>query len=777
MKAGKTMIDAGSGNGDFGKGIKTRQEMCLDWSRNPWTNNKIITVLWQIVKVENCEKMLKRYLHMAFLALFILISVVPAYATSSRSVEAGCPVCGNRFSASKLMSTNNLGGYDSDLCPNARGYSPLMSRIWGCPACNFCGYSDEFEEKLSDARKSELKSWLANDIKVEKKESENRYDAISAQTRYEVAARIAEMSKKPALETGNLWLNAAWTCRHLGMIDVASAAEPMVEVSPETCKTLFQALDEYSRKIKPSENRAGDMYKILAATAAAFDELKIPESELVTTYLMLARLFRSTGENQQAENFIVRALAADKSGQIAREAEAIRFSMKEEARFQTKAAEWLEKALSQADVKDQEKIQLTLTLAETCRRIGDNDRAEKFFLQLFESKKLPEFFVEIARNAFTAMGRSQLFPEEKAKVFATQRVQEALSLLKDPGDGRYVAGFLRECADRATVFPELVKLIRGSDENAAENAVRCMSDTSAEALAIQLELFEQGRFVDVVLENLREFGSHLPAEPFAKAFSAAAASERASRLLELLVAIGGKTATDAILARAEKEFSPDGVRNLSKIQSEDYDQKAFYRNLITSLITCDDLRVIEVLQRVIKNAQVDGINSFGHSLLVEAGTAIEFVINHYLGFSIVITRERGPQFEQPDDTLHEKPFAIARNNLKEWLAANGAKPREQMIAEGFVAAGYKITPASDPSCLKELIAGLSDRLYPIRYHSYNALARLTGVSYKPFIGRDPKAYPKVYREIIWFYTDWLDKNLPNLKFNEDKGCFEILENR
>ena len=75
------------------------------------------------------------------------------------------------------------------------------------------------------------------------------------------------------------------------------------------------------------------------------------------------------------------------------------------------------------------------------------------------------------------------------------------------------------------------------------------------------------------------------------------------------------------------------------------------------------------------------------------------------------------------------------------------------------------------------MAGLSDRLYPIRYHSYNALVRLTGVSYKPFIGRDPKAYPKDYREIIWYYTDWLEKNLPNLTFNEDKGCFENSEKK
>jgi len=252
-------------------------------------------------------------IHLVLTFVLLIISNT-CLATSSKTVEAVCPVCANQFSASKLMSTNNLGGYDSDLCSNARGYSPLMSMIWGCPVCNFCGYSDEFEEKLSDTRKNELKSWLANDIKVEKKGSENRYDVIPAQTRYEVAARIAEMSKKPALEIGRLWLNAAWTCRHLGLIDVASETTPLTEISPEKCKKLFQALDDNSRKIKPSENRAGDMLKIFAATAARVDELQIPEAEQVAAYMMFAKLFRSSGENQQAENFIVRALAADKSG-------------------------------------------------------------------------------------------------------------------------------------------------------------------------------------------------------------------------------------------------------------------------------------------------------------------------------------------------------------------------------------------------------------------------------------------------------------------------------
>lgn len=723
------------------------------------------------------KKKLQQAILAVISALFIAWASVPCFATSSRRVEAECPVCDNKFSASQLMSSNNFGGYDSDLCPNAVGHSPLMDRIWGCPACNFCSYGDAFKEELTDARKAELKKWLADNIKIDNKGPENRHNAIPAQTRYEVAARIAEMSKKPALEIGRLWLNAAWTCRHLGLIDVASAATPLTETRHDDCKTLFQALDTYSRKIKPSGNRAGDMLKILAITAAAFDELKIPDSELVASYLTFARFFRSSGENQQAEKFIAMALASDKSGQIAREVEAIRFSVKEEARFQAKAAEWLEKGLSPADLQGQEKAQMILTLAETYRRIGKYDQAEKYYLQLFESEKLPESFIEIARNGFAAIGRPQLFSEEKAKVFATKRVQEALSLLKDPSEGRYVTGFLRENTDRATIFPELVKLIQGKDENVAENAVRCMSDNSPEALKLQLELFEQGRFAATVLENLRELGSQLPAEPFVSAFSAEPPSEKAGKLLELLMAIGGKAATDAILARAEKEFSPDGIRTLSLNKPDDYDKAAFYRNLITSLITCDDLQVLGVLQRIIENAHVDGINSFGYSLVVDAGTAIEFIINHYLGFSVVIKRERGPQFEQPDDTLFDKPFAIARNNLKEWLAANGAKTRDQIVADGFVAAGYNITPASDTQCLKEFIAGLSDRFYPVRYHSYNALVRLTGVSFKAFIGRDPKAYPRDYGEIIWHYTDWLEKNLPNLTYNEVMGRFESREQK
>ncbi|MDD3148671.1 MAG: hypothetical protein PHD82_15360, partial [Candidatus Riflebacteria bacterium] len=35
------------------------------------------------------------------------------------------------------------------------------------------------------------------------------------------------------------------------------------------------------------------------------------------------------------------------------------------------------------------------------------------------------------------------------------------------------------------------------------------------------------------------------------------------------------------------------------------------------------------------------------------------------------------------------------------------------------------------------------------------------------------AYPKEYREIIWFYTDWLEKNRSSLVFNEKTGVFAI----
>lgn len=81
--------------------------------------------------------MVKRIL--VFICLFVLISN-NSFATRITKQEKSCPLCGTKFMASVVLSANNFGGIDHDLCPHAIGYSPLSSYIWGCPPKNVFQY-------------------------------------------------------------------------------------------------------------------------------------------------------------------------------------------------------------------------------------------------------------------------------------------------------------------------------------------------------------------------------------------------------------------------------------------------------------------------------------------------------------------------------------------------------------------------------------------------------------------------------------------------------------
>ncbi len=712
---------------------------------------------------------------LVFALLFSLTSE-RCLATSSRTVEAKCPVCDHGFSASQLMSSNSFGGYDSDLCPHAMGSSPLINAIWGCPSCHFCGFSSAFEKPFTDSEKQELKQWLKQNVKIEDYEKDaeaaDSYDFIPVYRRYEIAAELSIRNKASAIETAHLFLKAAWCCRNLGLIRQKSDTKLDSVVSEKSAQVLFKFLDETARKIKPSANRASDMVQIVKKAAASFSSLQIQEADLAQSYLTMAKLLRSSGENQLAQDFLAKSLEKDASEQNAQLITAIRASIAAEARYQKKAIEWFEQALQQPDQTGKEKPETLVMLADTCRRTGNNAGAKKYFLQLFEQNELPESFQEIATAGLESIGQAQLISPERIREIANWRINKALSLLSDATEGRFVTEFLRECTDREVIFPELVKLVQGNDMTAAENALKAMSDNTKAAIDLQIDLFKKGLHKNVVVKNLFELGNLVQAEPFFAAFEKTSASEFADQLLNLIRAIGGQQATEVILARAEKEFTAETVARLSKSEPDDYEISSFYRNLIYSLVACDDLRALAILQRIIENAHIQGFN-YGYRLAESAGTAIEFITNHHFGFSAVDTREREPQFKQPDSDAINNTYVTARKNFREWRERNAAATHEQMIADGFKEAGYSILPASDPECLKELIAGLADRFEPVRYHSYNLIARRTGVSFKPHIGRDPEASPKYYREIIWFYTDWLDKNRANLVFNEKTGVFDI----
>ena len=148
---------------------------------------------------------------------FVLITGI-SFATRISREEKTCPLCGTKFMAAIVWSTNNFGGTDHDLCPHAMGSSPLSSYIWGCPYCNFCGFSDDFSKSYTDEEKNKILNWLKEnypptiekpDQDASKKKSDEeefeeqayrrsnlKYDSLPSYKRYEIAAELAKLANE-----------------------------------------------------------------------------------------------------------------------------------------------------------------------------------------------------------------------------------------------------------------------------------------------------------------------------------------------------------------------------------------------------------------------------------------------------------------------------------------------------------------------------------------------------------------------------------------------------
>jgi uncharacterized protein len=115
-----------------------------------------------------------------------------------------CPCCNLRFEGLTLRSTNELGGMTTDFRPYARGFQPLKYSLVTCPECGYTERSHHFGEPVPEDLKEFVRLQITPGIPG------NR---LLAETKFEIAATLADFLKKPPLVVAHLLLRAAW-CAH-----------------------------------------------------------------------------------------------------------------------------------------------------------------------------------------------------------------------------------------------------------------------------------------------------------------------------------------------------------------------------------------------------------------------------------------------------------------------------------------------------------------------------------------------------------------------------------
>jgi len=116
-----------------------------------------------------------------------------------------CPLCTRRFDSSRVIGFQ-IGGKDSDFCPQYAGGNPMPRLLHLCPSCGFIGFVPDFEVKYSPELRAKLRRTLA--ALGYKPGSQ-----LQGAERYRRAALLAIYQGKPNAEIAELFLQATWCSR------------------------------------------------------------------------------------------------------------------------------------------------------------------------------------------------------------------------------------------------------------------------------------------------------------------------------------------------------------------------------------------------------------------------------------------------------------------------------------------------------------------------------------------------------------------------------------
>ncbi len=120
--------------------------------------------------------------------------------TTLREVRFTCPVDGEVFEDSVIMSTNQMGMH-TDFKPVVGGLFPFPFYVHACPKCGFAGSEEDFAASYD----GDFKKWALSELSGELSGRE-----LYGGLKYVLAARCAGRLGRPLREVADLYLRGAW---------------------------------------------------------------------------------------------------------------------------------------------------------------------------------------------------------------------------------------------------------------------------------------------------------------------------------------------------------------------------------------------------------------------------------------------------------------------------------------------------------------------------------------------------------------------------------------
>ena len=386
-----------------------------------------------------------------------------ARATTVRSKDVGCPVCGKTITVQYIASWTG-DGCDGDLAPRVAGGAVLPYSVWTCEHCRYSNRAGNFEKGVKEETKKRILAGLEAPGSTEE-----------TWVKFDLAARIAEWEGAAPSDRGVLLLNGAWAVRQ----EAWEALRP-VTGKKELAPAFEAAMDRVHGEARrlpppPGEILLSSLARSEAAAAAAEREAAAARAAGKGDPILdlaAAFLHRRTGENDAAGRMLGACTEPASPQGIRDAAAALAASMGRERAFQEAALSLLEPGARTPEGDAGARAWARITVADTLRRLGRPAEATPLILAAVKDEECPAWGVALVRHGLAKLGVGG----EALEVVAAAEGRARASLRKrltDPETAEEAARLIGDSADPG-FFPDLVAALGQEDGDVREAAIMAL---------------------------------------------------------------------------------------------------------------------------------------------------------------------------------------------------------------------------------------------------------------------------------------------------------------
>jgi len=331
-----------------------------------------------------------KLLLLALTAASLVLIRQAVLATSVQRVTVTCPICGREIEAQTIVSTNNLGGQDTDFLTRAGGQNPIMIVAITCPQCLYSGYLGDFREPVSEEFKAKFAAAKLRPL-----------DSIDKPwVRHDLIAQVMKLKDAPARMLADQYLKVSWAAR-LADNPFEILYQRLSKEEDEWVSGHYKELENFARDKNPAEREVDDPRAVLTGGKDAPAELRY------AMVLYSLRKLRDHGEHElvaQAMPLLQPQLDADDWSLLSVRVNA---SAEIEKRAQRKALANYTLGLQGDDLDENTRIVHTYLSGELQRRLGQYEQARALYRQAQTFEKKPEWLDEVVARQLTLFPAGQ----------------------------------------------------------------------------------------------------------------------------------------------------------------------------------------------------------------------------------------------------------------------------------------------------------------------------------------------------------------------------------